>query len=62
MSFFRDLLSLNGYPTEPLFGRRYGQAFGNRVATARALGQRPASPAELPPAEPEPPACEPCRA
>lgn len=62
MNFFRDLLSLGGFPTEPLFGRRYGQAYGNRVATARALGQHREATVARPPAEPEPAACEPCRA
>lgn len=52
MAFFRDLLSLHGHPTEPLFGRRYGQTYGNRVATARALGECP-DPAPAP-AEPKP--------
>lgn len=56
MAYFRDLLSLGGHPTEPLFGRRYGQAFGNAQATARALEIPPrAAPASAAgQAEPEP--------
>ena len=64
MNIFRDLLSLHGYPTEPLFGRRYGQSYGNRVATARVLGQHRDAPAAPGPAaaEPEPAACAGCPA
>ena len=62
MSFFRDLLSLHGFPTEPMFARRYGQTYGNRVATARALEpRRPVAP--LPAAaEPQPASCRQCPA
>lgn len=63
MGIFHDLLSLHGYPVEPLFGRRYGQTYGNRIATARALGegQYPPAPPAPAAAEPEPAACAGCR-
>lgn len=63
MAFFRELLSLGGFPSEPLFGRRYGQAFGNAVATSRAL-EIPARPVPASPrqAEPKAPGCGACPA
>lgn len=62
MNLFRELLSLHGFPTEPMFARRYGQTYGNRVATARALDERrPATPGVVP-AEPEPASCPRCPA
>lgn len=62
MSLFRDLLSLHGFPSEPMFARRYGQTYGSRVAAARAPDpRRPVAPGPAE-AEPEPASCRQCPA